>query len=39
MKELLDQLLSHVKGAWRFRWPAVAVAWAVALLGWGSVYL
>jgi len=39
MKELLDQLLSHVKGAWRFRWPAVAVAWAVALLGWASVYM
>jgi polysaccharide chain length determinant protein (PEP-CTERM system associated) len=38
MKELLDQLLSHVKGAWRFRWPAVAVAWAVALVGWASVY-
>jgi len=39
MKELLDQLLSHVKGAWRFRWPAVAVSWAVALLGWASVYM
>jgi polysaccharide chain length determinant protein (PEP-CTERM system associated) len=39
MKELLDQLLGHVKGAWRFRWPAVAVAWAVALLGWASVYM
>jgi polysaccharide chain length determinant protein (PEP-CTERM system associated) len=39
MKELLDQLLSHVKGAWRFRWPAVAVAWAVAVLGWASVYM
>ncbi len=39
MKELLDQLLSHVKGAWRFRWPAVAIAWTVALLGWGSIYM
>jgi len=39
MKDLLDQLLSHVKGAWRFRWPAVAVAWTVALLGWGSIYM
>jgi polysaccharide chain length determinant protein (PEP-CTERM system associated) len=38
MKELLDQFLSHVKGAWRFRWPAVAVAWAVALIGWASIY-
>jgi len=33
MKELLDLLLSHVKASWRFRWPAVAVAWAVALIG------
>ena len=39
MKELFEQLLNHVKASWRFRWPAVAVAWAVALLGWASVLL
>ena len=39
MKELLDQLLSHVKASWRFRWPAVAVAWAVALIGWAAVLM
>jgi polysaccharide chain length determinant protein (PEP-CTERM system associated) len=39
MKELIEQLLSHVKASWRFRWQAVAVAWAVALLGWAGVYL
>jgi len=39
MKELIDQLLSHVKASWRFRWPAVAVAWIVALLGWASVHM
>jgi polysaccharide chain length determinant protein (PEP-CTERM system associated) len=39
MKELLEQLLSHVKGSWRFRWSAVAVAWAVALLGWAAVHM
>ena len=39
MKELFDQLLNHAKASWRFRWPAVAVAWTVALLGWASVYL
>jgi polysaccharide chain length determinant protein (PEP-CTERM system associated) len=39
MKELLDLLLSHVKASWRFRWPAVAVAWAVALIGWASIHV
>jgi polysaccharide chain length determinant protein (PEP-CTERM system associated) len=39
MKELLDQLLSHVKASWRFRWPAVAAAWAVALIGWAAVHM
>lgn len=39
MRELLDQLLLQVKGAWRFRWYAVGVAWLVALLGWLVVQL
>lgn len=39
MKELIEQLLAHVKASWRFRWQAVGVAWAVALLGWAGVYL
>jgi len=34
MQEFIAQLLQILKGAWRHRWPAVATAWAVALLGW-----
>jgi polysaccharide chain length determinant protein (PEP-CTERM system associated) len=34
MKELFGQILIHVRGAWRFRWYALAACWGVALLGW-----
>lgn len=30
VQDLLDQL----RGAWRFRWAGVAVAWAICLTGW-----
>lgn len=33
MNELLAQVTAIVRGMWRFRWPAVAVAWVVALIG------
>jgi len=34
MQELLGQLLTHARNAWRFRWYAVACAWAIALVSW-----
>jgi polysaccharide chain length determinant protein (PEP-CTERM system associated) len=34
MKELFGQILMQVRGAWRFRWWALAAVWGVALLGW-----
>lgn len=37
MKELFGQILMQVRGAWRFRWWALAAVWAIALLGWGFV--
>ena len=37
MHELLEQLLSHLKAIWRFRWYAVVFAWVVALGGWVAV--
>src|SRR5437762_2173024 len=37
MQELLQQLLSEARSAWRFRWYAVVVAWTVGLLGLGVV--
>jgi polysaccharide chain length determinant protein (PEP-CTERM system associated) len=39
MRELADQLLSHLKIMWQYRWHAVVVAWIIALGGWTAVYL
>jgi len=39
MHALLDKLRHELKGAWRFRRYAVAIAWGVCLLGWLVVYL
>jgi len=37
MQDILAQLLLMLRGAWRYRWPALALAWAVALAGWLAV--
>lgn len=34
MEDLIQQLLSHLKGIWKYRWFAAAIAWAVAVAGW-----
>lgn len=34
MHELLLQVFSYVRGIWRYRWLAVAVAWLIAISGW-----
>jgi polysaccharide chain length determinant protein (PEP-CTERM system associated) len=39
MHELADQLLSHLRATWRYRWYAVVFAWIIALGGWIAVYL
>ncbi len=33
MEELLTQLLSYLRGMWRFRWWGLAVAWVVGIVG------
>lgn len=33
MDELIGQAISVLKGIWKFRWPGLAVAWVVALVG------
>ncbi len=33
MEQLLAQLTTVAKGMWRFRWPALVVAWVVAIVG------
>lgn len=32
--EIVQQVLDDLHGAWRFRWPAVAAAWSIAVVGW-----
>ncbi len=33
MEELIAQISTIAKGMWRFRWPALVVAWIVAVVG------
>ena len=34
----IEQVLDEARGAWRFRWIALALAFAVALVGWAWVF-
>lgn len=34
MQELLALVFEYLRGIWRFRWVALAVAWAVSVAGW-----
>ena len=34
MREILDQIVSHVFGMWRYRWYALGAAWLVSIAGW-----
>ncbi len=33
MQDILAQLLLMLRGAWRYRWPALALTWVIALGG------
>jgi polysaccharide chain length determinant protein (PEP-CTERM system associated) len=37
MQEIIAQVLNLLRGSWRYRWFAVAVAWVVAAVGWVGV--
>ena len=39
MKELYAQLLTVARSMWRFRWPAVLVAWLVGVVGLAAVFM
>ncbi|MCB1876787.1 MAG: chain length-determining protein [Chromatiales bacterium] len=34
MQEILNLVLTHVRGAWRYRWVVMVVGWIVAVGGW-----
>lgn len=38
MQDLIKQILGFLRGMWKFRWPSLAVAWVVALIGVVMVY-
>lgn len=38
MEDVINQLLSSVRGIWKYRWHAVAVAWLVGMAGWIRAY-
>ncbi|MDD4946934.1 MAG: chain length-determining protein [Gallionella sp.] len=38
MDELINQLMSYLKGAWKYRWPAMLAAWLISISGWIYVY-
>jgi polysaccharide chain length determinant protein (PEP-CTERM system associated) len=39
MQEILNQVLTEMRGAWRFRWIAMATAWIICIIGWPAVFL
>lgn len=38
MEELIHQLKNFARGMWKYRWPGIAVAWLVAVIGVAVVY-
>lgn len=34
---LVDQIVRDLRGSWRYRWSALAVAWALCIVGWLAV--
>lgn len=38
MRDLFEQILTYVRGIWRYRWFMMLVAWLVSIMGWGVVY-
>src|SRR5436853_5671854 len=37
MHDLANQVLAHLKAAWKYRWYTVAFSWVAALAGWAVV--
>jgi len=39
MEQLLEQIIIHIRGTWRYRWYAMALIWVFALAGWTTVFM
>ncbi len=38
MQDLAREIVSEIKGSWRYRYVAIVVAWVVCIFGWLTVY-
>jgi len=38
MREIYEQLITYLKGIWRYRWFMMLAIWVVCIVGWGVVY-
>jgi polysaccharide chain length determinant protein (PEP-CTERM system associated) len=36
--EKIDLVVGEIRGAWRYRWTAIGVAWTIAIIGWFASY-
>ena len=39
MRDMVEMVFGEIRSAWRFRWIAIAAAWAICILGWIGVLL
>lgn len=39
MREIINLIITELRGSWRFRWPAMLVTWILCMSGWAFVYL
>jgi polysaccharide chain length determinant protein (PEP-CTERM system associated) len=38
MQPFIDQVVDELRGTWRYRWIALAVAWGISAIGWVIVF-
>ncbi|MES9852559.1 MAG: XrtA system polysaccharide chain length determinant [Candidatus Thiodiazotropha sp. L084R] len=39
MNDIIFKIKNYIRSAWRFRWLAISISWAVAIMGWGVVFV
>ena len=37
-QQITQQIITYLRGIWRFRWYAMTLAWIIALVGWAYVF-
>lgn len=38
MLSIVEQVVDELRGTWRYRWVALAIAWGISLVGWVAVF-